>query len=200
MLSHLRRYVGPIKRLLAYPFLVTGASPLLVSAFGVVMAALASLLGRIGWHDCAFWLALVAVLTDLVDGEVARATDSCSPSGNYFDALGDRTRECILLLGLLPLAPNLVALALAGSCLTSFAKARVGLVIVSDNRDWPGFGDHPDRAVLILIAYLFCPNVSPALCLLVLLSWTCFGRRLLYARDLIESADGEEILPYLRGD
>lgn len=200
MLSHLRRYVGPIKRILAYPFLVTGASPLTVSVFGVVVAILAAVLGRMGWHDYAFWLALIAVLTDMVDGEVARATDTCTPLGNYFDALGDRTRECILLIGLLPLAPNLVAMAVAGACLTSFAKARVGLVMISDNRDWPGFGDYPDRAVLILIAYLFCPNVSPALLVLAVLAWTCFGQRILYARRLILSAKPQEILPYLRDE
>lgn len=198
MLSNLRRYTGPLKRVFAWPFLQVGASPTAVGIFGVLAALLAAAAARFGAYDVAFWVALLAVLTDLIDGEVARATNSTSPLGNYLDAVGDRTRECILLLGLLPLAPNLVALALAGACLTSYAKARCSLVRVMDNRDWPGVGDHPDRALLILIAYLFAPTCWPSLLLLVTISWSCFGGRVLYARSLIEEAQEDELLPYLR--
>lgn len=198
MLSHLRPYVGIIKRILAWPFLRLGFSATQVSVLGVGLAVLAAACARVENFDLAFWTALVAVLTDLVDGEVARVRKAVSPRGNYLDAMLDRTRECILLLGLLPLAPNLVALALVGTCLTSFAKARCALVRLMDNRDWPGVGDHPDRAALILIAYLFAPASSLALGLLVMLTWTCFARRARHACELIDQADESELLPYLR--
>lgn len=198
MLSHLRGYLGPVRRLLAWPFLRLRFSPAGVGLFGVAAALAAAVAARLGAFDFAFWVALLAVLTDLIDGEVARATNSTSPFGNYIDAIGDRTRECILLLGLVPMAPELVALALVGTCLTSFAKARCSLVRIMDNRDWPGVGDHPDRTLLILIAYLFAPTCVPALSLLVLVTWSCFVRRLNYARTIIEAADEEDLLPYLR--
>ncbi len=200
MLGHLRAYVGPIKRLLAWPFLKAGVGPTAVGIFGVVIAILAAILARAGLYDAAFWLAVMAVLTDMADGEVARATGETTPLGNYYDAIGDRTRECVLLFGLLPTAPNLVALAIIGTCMTSFAKARCGLVRIMDNRDWPGFGDHPDRAVMIAVAYLFQPQSTIPLIVLTIATWTCFIQRANYARKAIEDATPDELLPYLRPD
>jgi phosphatidylglycerophosphate synthase len=138
-------------------------------------------------------------LTDLADGEVARSTKSCTPEGNYLDALGDRICECLLLLGLLPFAPNLAALALAGGCLTSYAKARCSLVVSMDNRDWPGAGDYPDRAALLLMSYYLLPDPAPSLALLSAVSWICLLRRLAYARRMIRDAGVEKLQPYLRG-
>ncbi len=198
MLSHLRKYVGPIKRLLAWPFLKAGVGPTAVGIFGVVLALMAAILARMELYSPAFYLAVAAVLTDMADGEVARATGETTPIGNYYDAIGDRTRECILLFGLLPTAPNLVALGIIGTCMTSFAKARCSLVRVMDNRDWPGFGDHPDRAVIIAVAYLFQPVTTLPLLLLVLATWGCFLSRVRYARDLIVQAEPEDLMPYLR--
>lgn len=198
MLGHLRPYVGNLKRLLAWPYLKLGFSATQVGLFGVGMAGLAAIVARWGYLPWAFFLALIAVLTDMADGEVARTKGQESPAGNYIDAVGDRLREGLLLLGLFPLAPNLVLLALLGTCLTSFAKARCALVLVLDNRDWPGFGDHPDRAVLLLFAYAYTPQTLLPLALLVLASWTCFFIRVRFALALIKEAKSDELLPYLR--
>ena len=198
MLGNLRPYVKNLKTLLAWPYLKLGFSATQVGLFGVGMAGLAAALARMGRLDWAFWLALIAVLTDMADGEVARTMGQESPAGNYIDALGDRLREGLLLLGLFPLAPNLVLLALLGSFLTSFAKARCALVVVMDNRDWPGFGDHPDRAVLLLCAYAWTPQSLIPLGILVISSWLCCIVRVRYALRLIEEAKSEELLPYLR--
>lgn len=198
MLGHLRPYVKNIKRLIAWPYIKLGFTATQVGLFGVGMAGLAAALARYGRLDWAFWLALIAVLTDMADGEVARSTGQASPAGNYIDAFGDRLRESLLLIGLFPLAPNLVLLALLGSSLVSFAKARCALVVVMDNRDWPGFGDHPDRAVLLLFAYAYTPHTLLPLGILVLASWTCCLVRVRYALRLIAEARTEELLPYLR--
>jgi phosphatidylglycerophosphate synthase len=199
MLSKLRDLVHPLRRLLAWPFIKAGASPTFVSATGVVLAALAACLARAGWNTAAFWTAAAALLTDMADGEVARQTDRCSPSGNYIDAMGDRVSECLLLLGLLQASPNLAGLALAGACLTSFAKARCALVLSMDNRDWPGVGDYPDRAALLLLAYLLLPDPTFPLALLVLTSWSCLWRRTQHALSLVRQASPDELQPYLRG-
>jgi phosphatidylglycerophosphate synthase len=170
-----------------------------VGALGVGLALLAALLARAGFCRAAFWAAGLALLTDLVDGEVARQSGRCSPEGNYLDAIGDRVMECLLLLGLLPTAPNLAGLALAGGCLTSFAKARCALVVLMDNRDWPGFGDFPDRAVLLALAYLALPDPSLPLGLLALVSWAGLGQRIRYARRQIQRTGPQGLQPYLRG-
>ena len=178
MLGHLRPYIGHLKRLLAWPYLRLGLSANQVGLVGVLLAALAAALIRWDFRLPAFWIAMVAVLTDMADGEVARQTDSETPQGNYLDAMGDRMREGLLMLGLIPFAPDLLGLALLGTCLTSFAKARCALVVVMDNRDWPGLGDHADRAVILLFAYLLVPQGSLwPLWLLIVATWTCCAIR-----------------------
>lgn len=170
-----------------------------MGGLGVGLALLAAVLARAGQNWPAFWVAALALLTDLADGEVARQSGRSTPEGNYLDAMGDRVTECLLLLGLLPAAPNLVGLALAGACLTSFAKARCALVCQMDNRDWPGLGDYPDRAALLLVSYLLLPDPSLPLGLLALVAWTCMAQRVRYARRLIQRAGPEQLQPYLRG-
>lgn len=197
MLGHLRPYVTWLKKALAWPYLKLGMGPGAVGLFGVALAALAALLFRAHYHQTAFWLAMIAVLTDMADGEVARAQDCQSPEGNYWDALGDRLREGLLLVGLLPTAPDLVIVALMGTYLVSFAKARCALVVIMDNRDWPGFGDHPDRAVMLLIAYQFHHSWWP-IALLAVATWTCFFARSRFALGLIRNSKESELLPYLR--
>lgn len=198
MLGHLRPYVGSLKKMLAWPYIKLGFSPTSVGLFGVFLALIAALSMRLGFFTFAFCLAFVAMSTDMADGEVARLTATQSPQGNYLDALGDRLREGILLLGLLPLAPNLVSLALLATFLTSYAKARCSLVLMMDNSDWPGFGDHADRGVLVLVAYLLAPNQLWPILLLVTTTCFCFCFRIRNALSRIEKAKEEELLPYLR--
>lgn len=199
MLGHLRPYMGHLKRLLAWPYLRLGLTANQVGLVGVILAALAAALIRWDYRLPAFWIAMVAVLSDMADGEVARQTDSETPQGNYLDAMGDRMREGLLMLGLVPFAPDLLGLALLGTCLTSFAKARCALVVVMDNRDWPGLGDHADRAVILLFAYLLVPQgVQWPLWLLVVATWTCCAGRMKRALELIEKGKEDNLLPYLR--
>ncbi len=198
MLSQLRPWISPLKSFLARPFVSMGVSATTLGFVGVLLALGAAVSVRLGLPRVAFGLALLALATDLIDGEVARLSKTCTPLGNYIDAMGDRTRECLLLLGLLWTAPDLVALAIVGTCLTSFAKARCALVLTMDNRDWPGFGDHPDRAALILWAYFVQPASLLPLSILALATWVACVRRFLFARSLIEEAPSELLQPYLR--
>jgi len=198
MLGHLRPHVKWLKRLLAWPYLKLGMTPTQVGVFGVVAAFAAALFFRAGFHEIAFWVALLAFSTDMADGEVARQTNCQTPRGNYLDATGDRLREGILLFGLLPLAPGLVSVAILGTCMTSFAKARCALVIVMDNSDWPGLGDHADRAVMLLFCYHFAPEQWWPVALLGAATWLCFVVRVRAALRKIDGASEDELLPYLR--
>jgi phosphatidylglycerophosphate synthase len=198
MLGHLRPYVGGLKKLLAWPYMKANMSANQVGAFGIAMAVLAAVAVRLGFYLSAFVFTMIAAGTDMADGEVARANGHPIPEGNYLDAVGDRLREGILIFGLLPLSPNLVALALLGTCLTSFAKARVSLVIITDNRDWPGFGDHADRAVILMFAYLFAPQIAWPIVLLMAATWSCFVIRVRTALTLVRESEPEKVLPYLQ--
>ncbi len=198
MLSQFRRAIVPFKGWIAAPFLKLGLGPGQVGALGILLAGAAALAARTGFLTASFWLAGLALLTDMADGEVARRTGQQTPEGNYLDAVGDRVCECLLLLGLLPYSPDLVFITLAGACLVSFAKARCALVLVLDNRDWPGVGDYPDRGLLILLAYLTQPDPRICLSLLCGLTLLALALRIRHARALIKNASRDELLPYLR--
>ena len=198
MLSRLRSIVQPIKRTLAWPFLRLRMGPSQVGLFGIACALAAAGCARSGAVQISFGFAIMAFLTDLADGEVARQTGQETPEGNYLDAMGDRICESVLLFGLLPQAPNLVTLALCGGLLVSFAKARCALVCLMDNRDWPGWGDYPDRGALIATAYFCQPHTLWPLTLLAALNWTSLWSRVRHARQMISSSRSQELQPYLR--
>lgn len=205
MLGNYRSAFKPLKTWLAEPLARTGVSPDIVTLSGIPLSLAAGTLLLMGRPLEALPLAFVSSLTDLVDGEVARLQGRQSHFGNYLEAVVDRVVESILLIALTVLFPLPGAVALAASLIISFTKPRVGLVIITDNHDWPGLGDHSDRMVLIVAAYGLCAFAlfSPAvlLWLLALMAGTGAYKRVLYARDLVEKAEHEgQLLPYLQED
>lgn len=187
-----------MKRTLAWPFLRMRMTPSQVGLFGIACALIAAGCARLGATQVSFAFAMTAFLTDFVDGEVARQTHQETPEGNYLDAMGDRICESFLLFGLLPQAPNLVAISLCGGLLVSFAKARCALVCLMDNQDWPGWGDYPDRGALIATAYSCQSDPTWPLALLAVLTWTSLWHRVRHARTKIRGSRSEELQPYLR--
>lgn len=209
MLGRLRTMVAPLRRALAAPLVRAGIPPdmLTLAAIPLSAGAAAAIVTR---HPLlGFMLACLAVLADLVDGEVARITRRTSPFGNCLDAVVDRLVEGMLLVALAPTAPMAASSALLGCVLVSYIKARTGLVIVSDNRDWPGVGDRSDRMVLILLAVLMStsawrpwnrPAVEVILWVLVALCAVACLQRLVHAHHLVRQAESSGgLLPYLRG-
>jgi phosphatidylglycerophosphate synthase len=65
--------------------------PNLVTALrGLAGPAVAWLVLGPGWDQAAFWLFLAAILTDLVDGSLARALGATSRVGRWLDPLSDK--------------------------------------------------------------------------------------------------------------
>jgi phosphatidylglycerophosphate synthase len=113
------------------------------------------------WHDRSGWgllLALLASAMDFLDGEVARLQGRETAFGNYLEAVVDRWVDGVLLLGFFPHHPVVAGVALMLANLVSYSKARLGLVMPTDNRDWPGVGDRSDRLLLLLAAIGFGPT------------------------------------------
>jgi CDP-diacylglycerol--glycerol-3-phosphate 3-phosphatidyltransferase len=112
-----------------------GVSPMLVSAFGLafsiwgaVVVARGSLLGG------GVFL-LIAGLCDVLDGDLARRLGRASPFGAFIDSLLDRVSEFAFFGGILLFVmrspndvpayqPVVILVALMGSVLTSYARAR----------------------------------------------------------------------------
>ncbi|GMU57506.1 MAG: phosphatidylglycerophosphate synthase [Candidatus Xenobia bacterium] len=202
MLNQLRQTVMPVKMGLARPIAATGIPPNLLTLLAVPLSLGAAgliLQGQPGW---AFALALPSVLVDFVDGPVAKLQGRVTPYGNLLESVVDRVVEAALLAGLASVFPLAAASALGCSTVVSYVKARTGLVIVSDNREWPGWGDRSDRVVLVLLSLLLLAlgwRECAQLALWTVASLSAVGavQRLIYARSLIQTG---ELLPYLRQD
>ncbi len=157
MLGRLRSTFAPLKDRLAVPLARAGVPPLAISLAGIPLCLWS------GWlllRGHVFWAVVIGTagaLTDFLDGAVARLQKSSSPVGNYLEAVVDKLVEMVLLLALGQLYPLPAAFAVCASMLVSYAKPRVGLVLVTDNRDWPGWADHADRIALVLVAMALVP-------------------------------------------
>ena len=128
---------------------------------------------------------------------MARASGQVSDYGNHLEAVVDRYVEAALLAGLSAHFPVLATAALGFSMLVSYIKARVALVIASDNSDWPGVGDRADRMVLLLLALLFLACGMPQPSVLSLVALTVIAavgsaQRLKHSKLLIERAEKGE--------
>lgn len=200
MLNQLRETVTPLKNALARPIAASGMSPNLFTLLAVPLAVGAGMLLYRGAWGPALALAIPAALVDFVDGPVARLQNRATPFGNLLEAVVDRIVDASLLVGLATRFPLAASAALACSMVVSYVKARTALVVICDNREWPGWGDRSDRVVLLLLSLLMMalglPRAAEGL-LWVMASAALVGlvQRLRYARALVEQS---ELLPYLR--
>ena len=210
MISKARVKTNGIGDAAAKPFVAFGVHPNIVSLFAVAFVLVYAYFALQQQYLLAFVFGLLALLNDMVDGAVARKSGKASLFGNYFETIIDKVVDFTLLAALVFVAPLAAALAMGFSFLASYAKPRVGLVIITDNRDWPGIGERGDKMAILLAGILiaaFYPTLSGfnviefALYLVALISAIGFVQRVLYGKKLIEEAEKEgKVLPYLRKD
>lgn len=158
------RVVRPVVHTLA----ALGVSPNALTLAGLLLTAPTAYLASTGqwrWAGVAF---LLAGGMDLLDGALARSTGKATPFGAFLDSLVDRVQEAGVLLGILVFYTQrgqetgsiLVFLALVGSFLVSYARARAeGLGVASPTL---GVMTRPER-VAILSAGLLTGWLIPAL-------------------------------------
>ncbi len=207
MLSGFRSILKPLFALLAKPFIALRLDPNLVSLFAIPFAFAGAYAYASSQYGLALILLFLASVWDGIDGTVARALGKQTLWGNYFETMIDKLVEILLFLGLVFLHPLSGAAALGFSLLSSYAKPRVGLVIITDNHDWPAIGEHADKLVILFLitvgAFLFPGNgfqiMEYGLWLLALISFIGTIQRMHYAKGLITEAQKKgNILPYLK--
>ncbi len=143
--------MGPIERAL----LAWDVSPAALNYAGLALGALCGLSLASGWLIVAAIGLGASGICDTLDGRVARATDRTSPRGAFLDSMLDRFVEVFVYLGLLAYlaaerhGPMLVMLALAGSLLVSYARARGEAFGVVCRR---GLMQRAERLVLLIVA------------------------------------------------
>jgi phosphatidylglycerophosphate synthase len=173
-----------------------GVNPNHITATSVVFAAIGAYYIYNGIFDMAVVFMLLSIFIDVLDGGVARYSKRVTKFGNYFDAMIDKYVEVILYVGFALGGYSLGAiLALSGSFLLSYAKARLAITIPIDNHDWPAIGERADRLIILIIGmvlFLILPEFS-GYSLINITLYTIAGityiggiQRILYARDIID--------------
>lgn len=196
---HFRRHLAAI-----YPYLRFCSNiriqPNLISVLSLLPAFIAAIFIIKKLYLLAAVLVLASLIFDILDGACARMTLNVSKFGDYIDAMADRYREFIFYVGFaLAGYPFEAFLALSGSLLISFAKARTAMCVPIDDHDWPAIGDMADRNIILIIG-LIGAAIKPIwfskynLLSFILISIAlvthigCIGR-LFYAKKIIETEE-----------
>lgn len=205
MLSSLRGVIKPLAKVLAAPFIYFRADPNMVSVLGLVFAIIGAFF--VVWENWLLALVFFALapLMDLIDGEVARAQNKRSNWGNYFETMIDKFVD-LAMIGSFAFVPGLAVpavLALGFSAISSYAKPRVALIIITDNRDWPAIGEHADKLIIILVALLLATLglniIGLLLCFAAVICAVGAVQRMIYAYALIKEAEKKgTLLPYIK--
>jgi phosphatidylglycerophosphate synthase len=149
-------------------------NPNILSFTGFTINLVAAYLFAYGYFLWAGVTIILGGVFDLTDGPVARISRQVTSFGGFFDSVLDRYSDLFLLVGLLVyygrvnrfLYVVVVALAMIGSVMTSYTRARAENLIPSCK---VGFLERPERVVLIIIGALF-DHMAPVLWVIVVLS------------------------------
>jgi CDP-diacylglycerol--glycerol-3-phosphate 3-phosphatidyltransferase len=159
-----RGFLKPLARLVAD----LGVSPTVVTIAGLLFSVLAALSLGTGHFVRAALLLILAGLCDMMDGAAARAGNRASSRGAFLDSTVDRYSDAVVLLGALhyylvrsPAGPEaltagVVLVALAGSMLTSYTRARAEAI---GQECRVGIAERPERMILLIVGSLFGANV-----------------------------------------
>jgi CDP-diacylglycerol--glycerol-3-phosphate 3-phosphatidyltransferase len=169
----------------------TGITPNNLSWLGFSIAVGAAVLIATGHLFVAGFVVLAAGFFDMLDGALARRTNRVTSSGAVLDSILDRVSEAVLLLGILifylffsdsrsTLGILLVCLALIGSPLTSYIRARAEAIGIECKI---GLFTRPERVIVLAVGLLASPINNAliiALAIIVTLSFVTAGQRLFY--------------------
>ncbi len=152
--------VGPIVRgLVAIGFTANG-----VTTLALVLGIGAGVATAFGWFGLACLLATISTVADILDGQVARLTNTGSNVGELYDAAVDRYTEFGFIAGFVVFAhgsPWMVAialLALQSSYMISYASAKAEALDVSVPR---GLMRRHERAAILIIGAGITPILGP---------------------------------------
>jgi len=179
--------LGRVLDAIVRTFAASGVNPNILTFIGFGINVLAAYLFAYGYFRWAGFTIILAGLFDMTDGRVARLEGRVTPFGGFYDSVMDRYSDLCLLIGLLIyygrinrfLYVSLVALAMIGSVMVSYTRARAENVIPTCK---VGFLERPERVVLIIIGALF-DRMAPVLWLIAVLANVTVIHRIVYTRQ-----------------
>jgi len=202
-----RESIMPLARAIS----AAGLSADALTVGGLLVSLAAAVLAASGAWLAAGVVVIVGALFDLFDGAVARVRGSVSPFGGFLDSTFDRLGEAAVYVGLIAglLGPGaatvtfptpagrapaetvaiLAALALAGSLMVSYTRARaqgIGLEAAV------GIAPRPERIAILAAGLILQPfvgwSLGAALSLIVVLSFVTIAQRVRHVRRLARGA------------
>ena len=181
-----------IARKIDTPLLTPNRLTLLSIPFAIIAAYF------IFYNNYLVAIAFVAIsfFIDALDGALATIRNQKTPFGNYLDSVADRIVEAVIYLGFIMQFPFATVLAFSLGIIGTHTKALVGEVVEADNRDWPGLGGRPDRAILLIVGMViaaFVPQINSLftvelfLYLIALIVLVGNVQRILFARVVLQN-------------
>lgn len=135
-------------------------TPNMITFGSMMLTVVAAIAVACGHFAFGGWTLLFAFTCDAWDGIVARATNRCTASGEFFDSTMDRYNDLITFLGFLYYYRNqgwvfgLTALAMVGSTVVSYSRAKGDAVGINAN---VGYMQRHERAVWLGVATALSP-------------------------------------------
>ena len=142
---------------------------------GFALNVVVAILVAQGWMFVGGAMFLLVNALDFLDGAVARAAGTAGAFGAFLDSVLDRYSEAVVFVGLIlwyaqegdPLAMTASALALSGSFMVSYCRARAeGLGLDCE----VGLLQRPERIVVLGIGLMVAQVVHPMLLVAVLIA------------------------------
>jgi len=166
--------------------------PNMLTAVGLIVNAGAAVAFGAGKFMAGALIVIGAGLFDMVDGRVARHTNTVTPFGAFFDSVIDRYSDLAIYFGLLVYYARLnrlfyvalVALAMTGSVMVSYTRARAESLIPMCK---VGFMERPERIVLVIIGGLF-NRMAAVLWVIAVISNITVLHRIIYTWQVTRKA------------
>lgn len=141
-------------------FAAAGVTPNMATLIGLILNIIVAVILGFGHPIIAGILLLVASAFDMVDGSIARATNTISKFGGFFDSTIDRYSEIVVYVGLLVWMNSrgdndwgsaLILIATSGALMTSYARARAEALGYKAS---VGLLARPERVILLALALI----------------------------------------------
>ena len=195
-LVEIRKMLGVYLTLPVVHLLVkTSITPNTITWFGFLLSVVAATLIATGHLLVAGILVLVAGLSDLVDGALARRTKQTTNFGAILDSTLDRLAETLILLGVLILYAKaqsivgimLASIAIPSSLLVSYIRAKAEVLNIECE---VGIFTRTERVIVLALGLSLSQidyALFTALGIIILFSLFTVGQRLLHARQQMKS-------------
>lgn len=152
----------------------TRLTPDHLTVAGLVVALGAAVAIGLGWHAVGLLLVILAALPDLLDGALAKASNTSSQRGAFFDSVIDRVTDALLFGGVawhfaseesphLALLPMAVALM---SSVISYERAKAESLGLSAKG---GIMERAERIILLCLGLLFPVILIPVMWIMMVL-------------------------------